>query len=154
MLFHALDLGRDLGTENAFELVDADHEPLQRPLSFVVGHARICFVVEAVERSLDGQRRLLFVIIGHDSPEAKELRPKLRPSHLAHLETYHRAGRVKLSGPLTDGAGSLIVIAAADIAEAKRIADADPYVTGGVFAEVEIHPFMQVFPPPESEKPK
>ena len=60
---------------------------------------------------------------------------------------------MKLSGPLTDGAGSLIVIDAADLADAKRIADADPYKTGGVFAEVEIHPFMQVFPPPDAEKP-
>jgi uncharacterized protein YciI len=102
---------------------------------------------------LAGQRRLLFVIIGHDSPEAKELRPKLRPAHLTHLEGFHRAGRIKLSGPLTDGAGSLIVIEAADLADAKRVADADPYVRGGVFAEVEIHPFMQVFPPPEGGKP-
>ena len=91
---------------------------------------------------------MLFVIIGRDGPEAKALRPTIRSAHLAHLEIYHRQGRVKLAGPLTDGAGSLIVIDAADLADVRRIADADPYVTGGVFASVEIHPFMQVFPPP------
>jgi uncharacterized protein YciI len=90
---------------------------------------------------------LLFVIIGRDGPEAKAMRPTLRPAHLAHLDVYHREGRVKLAGPLTDGAGSLIVIEAPDLEAVRRIADADPYVTGGVFASVEIHPFLQVFPP-------
>jgi uncharacterized protein YciI len=96
---------------------------------------------------------LLFVIIGRDGPEAKALRPKLRPAHLAHLDAYHREGRVKLAGPLTDGAGSLIVLDAADVDSVRRIADADPYVAGGVFASVEIHPFLQVFPPPGGGTP-
>jgi len=104
------------------------------------------------DRAVPGKHHLLFVIIGRDSAEAQALRPKLRPAHIAHLEVFHRAGRVKLSGPLTDGAGSLFVIEAADLADAKRVADADPYVRGGVFAGVEIHPFMQVFPPPEPGK--
>jgi uncharacterized protein YciI len=90
---------------------------------------------------------VLFVIIGRDSAQAKELRPKLRPSHLAHLAEVGRGrARIVLAGPLTDGAGSLIVLDAADANEARAIADADPYVTGGVFATVEIHPFTQVLP--------
>ena len=43
---------------------------------------------------------------------------------------------MKLAGPLTDGAGSLIVLDATDLDAARRIADADPYVTGGVFASL------------------
>ncbi len=89
---------------------------------------------------------MLFVIIGRDGPDAKELRPKIRPDHLAHLAPYDAQGRVRLAGPLTDGTGSLIVLEAADLAEAQAIADADPYRQRGVFAEVDIHPFMQVFP--------
>ena len=48
--------------------------------------------------------------------------------------------------PLTDGAGSLIVLEAESLAAANEIASRDPYVTGGVFAEVEIHPFLRVLP--------
>jgi uncharacterized protein YciI len=91
---------------------------------------------------------VLFVIIGRDGPDAKELRPRLRPAHLEHLGVYDRQGRVRLAGPLTDGAGSLIIIEAENVEDVRRIADADPYVTGGVFTTVEIHPFLQVFPAP------
>ena len=89
---------------------------------------------------------MLFVIIGHDGPHAKDLRPKLRPDHLAHLGEYDRAGKVKLAGPLIDGAGSLIVLEAESESAVRAIADADPYVRGGVFESVEIHPFKQVLP--------
>ncbi len=97
---------------------------------------------------------MLFVIIGRDGPDAKELRPRLRPAHLEHLGVHDRLGRVRLAGPLTDGAGSLIVIEADSIEDVRRIADADPYVTGGVFAAVEIHPFLQVLPVPATKEPK
>jgi uncharacterized protein YciI len=94
---------------------------------------------------------VLFVIIGRDGPDAKELRPRLRPAHLEHLGGQDRLGRLRLAGPLTDGAGSLIVIEADSIEDVRRIADADPYVTGGVFAELEIHPFLQVLPAPAAK---
>jgi len=97
---------------------------------------------------------VLFVIIGRDGPDAKELRPRLRPAHLQHLGEHDRRGRVRLAGPLTDGAGSLIVIDAEDIATVQRIMDADPYVTGGVFEHVEIHPFLQVLPTPGEGTPR
>jgi hypothetical protein len=89
---------------------------------------------------------MLFVIIGRDGPEAKDLRPKLRPAHLEHLGTLDRIGKIALAGPLTDGAGSLIVLEADSLEEAAAVASRDPYVTGGVFAEVEVHPFVRVLP--------
>jgi hypothetical protein len=89
---------------------------------------------------------VLFVIIGRDSPQAKDLRPKLRPAHLAHLADVGRRARIVLAGPLTDGAGSLIVLDARDERQVRAIAESDPYFTGGVFAEVEVHPFTQVLP--------
>lgn len=89
---------------------------------------------------------MLFVIIGRDGPDAKRLRPELRPAHLAHLEKYDREGRVLLAGPLTDGAGSLIVLELDGADEARRVADDDPYRIGGVFESVEIHPFVRVLP--------
>lgn len=89
---------------------------------------------------------MLYVIIGRDGPNAKELRPQLRPQHLEHLGAYDRQGRVTLAGPLTDGHGSLIVLEADTLADVEEIMRQDPYVGGGVFASVEIHPFLQVLP--------
>ena len=89
---------------------------------------------------------MLFVIIGHDARDAKERRPSTRPAHLAHLEPLSQAGKVILAGPLTDGAGSLIVVEAASLAEVWDLVGRDPYVTNGIFERVEVHPFTQVFP--------
>lgn len=89
---------------------------------------------------------MLFVIIGHDARDAKDRRPSTRPAHLAHLEPLAAAGKVILAGPLTDGAGSLIVVEAESLAAVWDLVGRDPYVTNGIFERVEVHPFMQVFP--------
>jgi uncharacterized protein YciI len=89
---------------------------------------------------------MLFVIIGHDAPDAKEKRPRLRPQHLAHLDGLARAGRVPLAGPFTDGTGSLIVVDAESLEDVWHLVATDPYVTGGVFDRVDVKPFKRVFP--------
>ena len=89
---------------------------------------------------------MLFVIIGHDSRDAKEKRPLHRPAHLAHLEPLAQAGRVILAGPLTDGAGSLIVVEAESLGVVWELVGRDPYVVNGIFERVDVHPFMRVFP--------
>lgn len=92
---------------------------------------------------------MLFVILGRDARDAREKRPGLRPAHLSHLEPLAKAGKVILAGPLTDGAGSLIVVEAASREEVWGLLARDPYVAGGIFESIEVHPFVQVFPPPE-----
>ena len=89
---------------------------------------------------------MLFVIIGHYARDANDRRPATRPAHLAHLEPLAQAGRIVLAGPLTDGAGSLIVVEAASLAEVWDLVGRDPYVTNGIFERVEVHPFTRVFP--------
>ncbi len=89
---------------------------------------------------------MLYVIIGHDAPDAREKRPGVRPAHLAHLDPLARAGRVKLAGPFLDRTGSLIVLEAGSLAEVWTIVGRDPYVIEGVFNRVEVKPFQQVFP--------
>jgi hypothetical protein len=42
--------------------------------------------------------------------------------------------------------GSLIVAEFPSLEDARAWADADPYVTAGVYAEVQVKPFRQVFP--------
>jgi uncharacterized protein YciI len=91
-------------------------------------------------------RAMLYVIIGRDSRDAKEKRPLHRPAHLAHLEPLSQAGRIPIAGPLTDGAGSLIVIEAESLAEVWELVGRDPYVINGIFECVEVHPFLKVFP--------
>jgi uncharacterized protein YciI len=90
-----------------------------------------------------------FVIIGHDGPDGQAKRPTHRPAHLARLEQLQAEGRLVLAGPFTDKAGSLIIIDVESEAEAHALAQADPYVTHGVFVRVEIHPFLQVLPKAE-----
>ena len=89
---------------------------------------------------------MLFVIIGRDGTRGAELRPSLRPAHLANLKPLADAGRVVVAGPFTDGSGSLIVVEMESEADAVSFAQRDPYVTGGVFERVEVKPFRRVFP--------
>jgi hypothetical protein len=56
------------------------------------------------------------------------------------------AGQLVLAGPLTDGAGSLIVVDVDSHAAAWESVARDPYICNGIFERVEIHPFLQVFP--------
>jgi hypothetical protein len=89
---------------------------------------------------------VLFAIIGTDGPRGQALRPSLRAAHLARLEALEREGRLVLAGPFGDGSGSLVVLAAESLDDARAFAETDPYVTGGVFQAIDIRPFMKVLP--------
>src|SRR2546430_8838356 len=89
---------------------------------------------------------MLYVIIGHDAPEAREKRPQVRPAHLAHLDPLARAGRIRLAGPLLDRTGSLIVLEADSLADGWALVARGPYLTEGVFHRVDVKPFQQVLP--------
>lgn len=89
---------------------------------------------------------MIVVIIGYDGPDGQAKRKLCRQAHLERMEPLDKAGKVLLAGPLTDGAGSLIVIEADSVEEARAFVEQDPYVTQGVFARYEIHPFTRVFP--------
>ena len=92
----------------------------------------------------------LFVFIGHDGPRGSELRPELRPDHLAGLEGLETLGRIRHAGPMLDEAGqpmgSVILFEAESLEEARAIAAADPYVTRGVFERHEVRETRVVFP--------
>ena len=87
---------------------------------------------------------MIFVIIGYDGPDGQARRKRHRQAHLDRMDPLNRAGKVILA------AGSLIVIEASSLEEATAFAAGDPYVTQGVFARYEVHPFMQVYPTPTS----
>jgi uncharacterized protein YciI len=86
------------------------------------------------------------VILGFDGPEGSARRKLHRSAHLARMDELDAEGRVILAGPLTDGAGSLIVIEADSLAEVEAFIKDDPYVVHGIFERYEIHPFTSVYP--------
>jgi uncharacterized protein YciI len=87
-----------------------------------------------------------FVIIGMDGPEGEKKRKVLRPAHLEHLKRLESEGKLVLAGPFADRSGSLIIIEADSIEEARAIIQKDPYVEQAVFEKVEVRPFTLVFP--------
>jgi hypothetical protein len=96
---------------------------------------------------------MLFVVTGQDKPGAHEARRAARPDHLAHWQSLGE--RLKLAGPFLDEngnpCGSLIIIDVDDGAEANRLANADPYVTSGVFASKSIQRWNWAINPPEGD---
>lgn len=87
-----------------------------------------------------------FVIFAKDGPDGTVKRPLYRDAHLQRLEQWAQQGKVVLAGPLTDKTGSLIVVEADSFEEVQAFAKEDPYMIHGVFQEVTVHPFLQVFP--------
>lgn len=99
---------------------------------------------------------MLYAIFGHDVPDSLDKRLAVRPSHLARLQALQNEGRLILAGPfpvadaidpgVAGFSGSLIVAEFASLAVAESWAQADPYVTAGVYAQVAVRPFKKVFP--------
>lgn len=99
---------------------------------------------------------MLFMIIGQDVDNSLEKRMQARPAHLERLQALQAQGRVLIAGPNpaiesedpgeAGFTGSLIVAEFDSLAEARRWADADPYMAAGVYASVEVKPFKKVFP--------
>lgn len=87
-----------------------------------------------------------FVIIGMDGPEGQSKRKTLRPTHLERLKRLESEGKLVLAGPFSDQSGSLIIMEANSIEEARSFIQKDPYVEHGVFEKVEVRPFTMVFP--------
>ena len=95
---------------------------------------------------------MLFMFLATDAENTSEERAAARPAHLARLEALHQENRLLCAGPnpLPDNpsvmSGSLIVADFPDLDAAEAWAGEDPYVHAGVYAEMLIRPFKQVFP--------
>ncbi len=99
---------------------------------------------------------VLYAIIAVDHPDSLPDRQRVRPEHLARLTDLLDAGRLVLAGPhpaidspepgVAGFSGSLIVAEFADLGAAEAWAAADPYQTAGVYQQVWVKPFRQVFP--------
>ena len=79
-----------------------------------------------------------------------------RPAHLARLTALQAEGRLLLAGPFpaidsndpgpAGFTGSLIVAEFENFEAAKIWADADPFVSAGVYSSVEVKPFRKTLP--------
>ncbi len=90
----------------------------------------------------------LFALIARD-PEP-ERRQRARPAHLEHMNRLDEAGRLRHGGPLLDGdenaVGSLIILEAESLADAKATFAQDPYIVEDVFGRYEILETKQIYP--------
>lgn len=99
---------------------------------------------------------MLYAIQGEDTPGSLPRRSESRVAHLARVNDLVAAGRLVLAGPYpaidtsepgTAGfTGSLIVAEFPSLDEARQWAEADPYLTAGVWQRVTVKPFIQVLP--------
>ena len=99
---------------------------------------------------------MLYAIIGDDAPQSLEKRLAARSAHLARLDTLQQDGRLTLAGPFpaidspnpgpAGFSGSLIVAEFESLEAARTWAEADPYLSAGVFERVTVKPFKKVLP--------
>jgi uncharacterized protein len=99
---------------------------------------------------------MLYAIIAQDVDNSLKDRLAARPKHLERLSALQDQGRLILAGPHpaidcedpgeAGFSGSLVVAEFESLEDAQSWADADPYVTAGVYARVTVKPFKKVFP--------
>jgi hypothetical protein len=85
----------------------------------------------------------LYVLVCNDKPNSLELRLANREAHLAYARGF--AGQLKVAGPLLDEAGnmagSLLILEAESLEDARGFNLGDPYQTAGLFASVQVTAF-------------
>ncbi|QQD19792.1 YciI family protein [Spongiibacter nanhainus] len=99
---------------------------------------------------------MLYAIISEDVENSLEKRQGARADHIARLEQLKAEGRLVLAGPhpAIDSedpgeagfTGSLVVAEFSSLDEAQQWADADPYITAGVYQRVVVKPYKKVLP--------
>ena len=99
---------------------------------------------------------MLYMIVGLDVENSLQQRQATRPDHVARLKQLQSEGRLIIAGPnpavdtLEPGdagfTGSLIVAEFDSLTAAREWADADPYITAGVYADVLVKPYIKALP--------
>ncbi|MDH5191768.1 MAG: YciI family protein [Gammaproteobacteria bacterium] len=99
---------------------------------------------------------MLYAFISQDVDNSLEKRLSVRDKHIERLQDLKSQGRLILAGPHpaidsndpgTAGfTGSLIVAEFPSQEEAQAWAEADPYVSAGVYEKITVKPFKKVLP--------
>jgi uncharacterized protein len=88
-----------------------------------------------------------FLVVAKDGTDdgALERRKQTRPTHLESIQPLVEGGNVLVGGAILnddgDMIGSMLLVDFPDRADLDAWLAADPYVTGGVWREIEVTPF-------------
>jgi uncharacterized protein YciI len=86
---------------------------------------------------------MLFALVAIDTPNSVERRLAIRPEHLKHLEAL--GDKLFLAGPFLnekeEGVGSIVIVEADSLEEAREMLNRDPFVREGLFEQVLIKPW-------------
>jgi len=92
----------------------------------------------------------LFALIGHDHPLELKRRQSHQAAHREHMAKLDAGSRLRYGGPLMNEqeemVGSLIILEANNLDEAKIIYAEDPYIIHNVFERYEVIETKQIFP--------
>lgn len=99
---------------------------------------------------------MLYTIVGHDTENSLDARLASRPAHIERLKALLAEGRLIMAGPnpAVDSSdpgtagftGSLIVAEFDSLDAAKAWAAEDPYIEAGVYASVDVKPYIKALP--------
>ena len=99
---------------------------------------------------------MLYAIMAEDAANSTSVRKAAELPHTQRIENLQADGRLVVAGPFpgvdcpepgsVEITGSLIVAEFESLEDAQAWANADPYVTQGVFAKVDVKPFVQRAP--------
>lgn len=88
-----------------------------------------------------------FLVVARDGTDegALERRQRTRPTHLDSIRPLVDAGNVLVGGALLNGSGgmigSMLLVEFPDREGVDSWLAGDPYVTDGVWRDIEVHPF-------------
>jgi uncharacterized protein YciI len=90
-------------------------------------------IAELTQRML---RRKFYAVLSQPSATPEKLKALL-PGHLEYMIALEKRGVLFASGPLADGEGppsgaGLTILRVANMREARELAEADPFVSGGL----------------------
>jgi uncharacterized protein YciI len=99
---------------------------------------------------------MYYAIISEDINDSLALRQSARSAHLERLQVLANEGRLLVAGPHpaidtndpgnAGFSGSLVIAEFESLEHAQSWADADPYVSAGVYQQVKVKPFKRVLP--------
>ena len=99
---------------------------------------------------------MYYAIYAKDNENTLEARLSARPAHLERLNSLVDQGRLLVAGPFpavdsedpgpAGFTGSLIIAEFDSLEDAQIWADQDPYITAGVYKEIEVKPYKKALP--------
>jgi len=97
-----------------------------------------------------------YVIHASDRVNSQAARKAARPAHLERVRKLMEQGRLLVAGPMpaidspdpgpAGFSGSTIIAEFDSLEEARQWAASDPHVEAGVYADVDVRPFIRALP--------